>query len=46
MSRDPTNVSRTPEHIAIAQVEGPLHRQHRPQQITACCVLNAFWFTC
>ena len=42
---DPTDVSGAPEHIARADVKGPIHRQLGPQQIAAGAVLHALGLT-
>ena len=41
MTRDPTDIGRTPEHIVRLEIEGPLHGQHGLQQIPRRGVLHA-----
>ncbi len=39
---DPANVGGTPEDVGRLDVEGPFHREHRPQQVAAGRMLHAF----
>src|SRR5450830_27616 len=42
VARHPADVGGAPEHVFRFDVEGPLHRQGRPQQVAAGGVLHAF----
>ena len=45
VARDPANVGGAPEHVSGLDVEGPVHGQFGPQQVTAGAVLHAFGFS-
>ena len=44
MPRNPSNIGSTPVGIFLFDIEYPLHRQLRPQNIASLSVLYPFWF--
>ena len=46
MSRDPSDICRTPVDIILFDIKDPLHGHLCPENISCCAMLHSFWFSC